>query len=67
MADTQCTGDHSVHICELAKQKQLQKIKGFADSPGSICVNCGRVANEKENLCKPVPFAEIFKDGIYFY
>ena len=67
MAETKCTGDHSHHICELAKQKHFQKIKGVVDSPGSICVNCGRVSNEKENLCNPVSFAEIFKDGLYSY
>ena len=67
MADTKCTGDHSLHICELAQQQKFQQIKGFADSPGSICVNCGRVANEEENLCNPVSFAKVFKDGIYYY
>ena len=28
MADTKCTGDHSVHICEFAKQKKYEIIKG---------------------------------------
>ena len=67
MADTTCTGDHSQHICELAKQKQFKKITGVADSPGFVCTNCGRVSNAKENLCNPVSFAEIFKDGIYAF
>ena len=67
MADTKCTGDHSLHICELAKQQKFQKIKGYTNSPGSICVNCGRVANEKDYLCNPVSFANVFKDGFYYY
>jgi hypothetical protein len=67
MADTKCTGDHSLHICELASQKKFQQIKNYTGSPGHVCVNCGRVANEKEHLCNPVSFAEILKDGVYYY
>ena len=25
MADTKCTGDHSVHICEFAKQEKFER------------------------------------------
>jgi hypothetical protein len=24
MADTKCTGDHSIHICEFAKQEKFE-------------------------------------------
>lgn len=65
MADTKCTGDHSVHICEFAKQEKFEIIKGVTGAPGAICTNCGRVANGKENLCNPVLFSEILKDGVY--
>jgi len=67
MSETKCNGDHSMHICELAKQKQFNRIKKVTGAPASICVNCGRVANENENLCNPVSIAEILKDGVYYY
>jgi hypothetical protein len=65
MADTKCTGDHSIHICEFAKQEKFEIIKGVTGAPAAICTNCGRVANGKENLCNPVLFSEILKDGVY--
>ncbi len=65
MLKNECTGDHAVHICEFAKQQAYEKIVGVTGTPGSICINCGRVANAKENLCNPVSFSEILKDGVY--
>ena len=67
MAENKCTGDHSVHFCKYAEERKFDKITEAAGTPGSICTNCGRVANSKENLCNPVSFEELFKDGVYIY
>jgi hypothetical protein len=53
MAGQQCTGDHSQHICALAAEKRIEAIKRLATEPQYICLNCGRVADLDDNLCKP--------------
>lgn len=59
MDETKCTGDHSVHICELASQNKHSEIKELAKDPYYMCYNCGRVADAEKNLCNPVPFDKI--------
>jgi transposase-like protein len=39
--------------CDL----DLKKIKPLVNAPKFICKACGRVANRKANLCKPVALA----------
>ena len=59
MADPKCTGDHSVHICELAQQDKFNNIKKLAQEPYYLCMNCGRVADSENNLCNPMAFDKI--------
>lgn len=49
-----CTGDHQGHLCVLVSNDEFEKVKTLADKPNFICFNCGRVANNKENLCNPM-------------
>jgi len=53
MADQKCTGDHSQHICSLAAGKEIEIIRRLTTEPQYICLDCGRVANSEDNLCKP--------------
>jgi len=53
MADPKCTGEHSIHICTLAKEQKYDEIKKLTKKPTSICYACGRVATDKKNLCNP--------------
>ena len=44
---------HENHICQLISKSSVGKIIDLVDLPGFICENCARVANSKENLCRP--------------
>lgn len=56
MADqTRCKGDHSGHLCVLVSEKKFDTIRNLVKAPQYICFNCGRVADEQENLCNPMP------------
>lgn len=59
MKETKCTGDHSLHICELAHQNKLNQIKQLEQSPYYRCINCGRVADSEENICNPLAIDKI--------
>jgi len=58
MADKKCTGDHQGHLCVLASAGEFEKIKRLAGQPRFICFNCGRVADEKCNLCNPMSLTD---------
>ncbi|MBU1023118.1 hypothetical protein KKB99_02425 [bacterium] len=44
---------HVKHICFLARQREINAITKLANKPKHICLICGRVANNEENLCTP--------------
>jgi transposase-like protein len=52
---TFCCGENK--LCALTCcpcNLDLDVIKPLVNNPKFICQSCGRVANEAENLCKPV-------------
>ena len=59
MSIMKCIGDHSIHICDLANKEKQDEIVKLAESPHHMCMQCGRVANEAENLCNPLAFDKI--------
>ena len=59
MTKNECTGDHAIHICELAQHNKFNNIKELAQDPYYLCMNCGRVADSEENLCNPLAFDKI--------
>lgn len=50
-------------LCKCVKndmlEDDLKSYKKMVDAPKYICTKCGRVANDKDNLCKP---EKLFKD-----
>lgn len=55
MSEKTCSGDHKGHICLLASAARFEEIKTLTKEPQFICFNCGRVADNAENLCNPMP------------
>lgn len=53
-----CKGDHEGHLCLLASDDQIERIKGLTKNPNFICFNCGRVADCGDNLCNPMPLGD---------
>ncbi len=50
-----CCGENK--MCALACcpcTLDIRKLMPLVNQPKFICKSCGRVANKKENLCKPV-------------
>jgi len=55
-SDNSCCGDRSGKLCKLTKHKfkfDIEKIKNLTNNAQFICKCCGRLANDKENLCSP--------------
>jgi hypothetical protein len=59
MEDKNNVMPHKIHICDLADQEKNDEIKELARDPQFMCFSCGRVANEKVNLCDPLAFYEL--------
>ncbi len=47
--------EHSGHLCVLASAQKFAEIEKLIHPPRFICFNCGRIANNKKNLCNPMP------------
>ncbi len=49
---------HSRHLCYIISQgfhlSDEEEYKALLEDPKFKCQHCGRVANSKKNLCKPV-------------
>ena len=49
---------HSEKMCSMACcpcNLDVEKLKSLTNNAQYICTSCGRVANDKKNLCKPEP------------
>ena len=55
MSENKCNGDHRSHLCALAGNKRIRKIKHLVTNPQFICGNCGRVADEDKHVCNAEP------------
>ena len=55
MSENVCSGDHTGHLCVLVSERKFDRIRELVRNPEFICFNCGRVADERQNLCNPMP------------
>jgi len=48
---------HEIHLCYLAnmgyQQQNSEEYKSLVRNPKYMCKHCGRVAQQKNNLCTP--------------
>lgn len=63
MNQTKCTGEHSVHICELSSKGRHVEIVDIVKHPKYMCMNCGRAAAAQKNLCNPEALDDIRPSG----
>ncbi len=50
--------EHDKKMCAMACcpcKLDVEKLKPYVKNPNYICSSCGRVAANKENLCRPEP------------
>ena len=49
---------HAGHLCVLVSEGKLDEVKTLVTNPRFICFNCGRVADDANNVCNPMPLDE---------
>ena len=53
----QCKGtqeDHDKnHLCQIVSDRDMWRVKELVKDSIFFCLNCGRTAHTKENLCNP--------------
>ncbi len=54
-----CSGEHKQHLCEIAGSERFDLIKELAKSPDYMCMNCGRMADDRASLCNPMGIEDI--------
>ena len=47
-------GTHDDHMCEYSRHHGVAEMRKRVENPKFICEVCGRAANKKEYLCRPV-------------
>jgi hypothetical protein len=65
MEDKAATMKEKIDICDLANQEKTDEIKELVRDPQFMCSSCGRVADAKDNLCKPLAVYELM-GGVSF-
>jgi hypothetical protein len=60
MSDHKCnTAHHHVgHLCVLVSEGKMDEVKELVQAPRFMCFNCGRVADDAQNLCNPMPLED---------
>ncbi|MHA1902647.1 MAG: hypothetical protein ACXADL_14205 [Candidatus Thorarchaeota archaeon] len=48
------SSDHNQHMCEFSRHHGIEEMKVRVKDAKWICEVCGRAANKKEYLCRPV-------------
>lgn len=59
--DVDCSNIPEHKMCRMTlpmNKFDLEKVKMLTSDPKHICRCCGRTANDKENLCNPIPLHE---------
>ena len=54
-----CSGNHTQHLCEIAGSERFDLIKELAKKPDFMCMNCGRMADNRASLCNPMAMEDI--------
>ena len=45
---------HANHLCELVRQRKMDRVAELSQRANYVCHICGRAAAKAENLCEPV-------------
>ncbi|BCS53117.1 hypothetical protein [Geobacter sp. SVR] len=55
-----CTDEgHEMHMCELKRRGEFDRMKVLSANPMAKCRRCGALARNLENLCEPDQFPDV--------